>query len=337
MKAFVAQKPGLENAILADVPAPVPRNGEVLVRLHASSLNHLDLWLARGHPSYPLRYPQILGSDGAGTVEAAGPGTDAEVGQSVVVSPLFFCGRCDACRRGLVGSCDFSETLGAHRPGTHAEYVAVPKDHVFPIHALSFEQAACLPVAATTALHMLKAADVQTGQTVLVWAASGSVGSFAIQIAKKWGANVLTTAGTEKVDLAAKTYGIPVIDYQKTDVGAAVRQMTSGRGVDAVLEFVGPATWRQSARAIRKGGTIVTCGAVSGPAVELDLRWLHSNQIRIVGTKQGTPEEFRQVRDWAEKGELRPVIGSRYPLSAAQSAFDELEKSRQFGKIVLTR
>src|SRR3989338_7358780 len=177
MKALFATNPGLENVQFGELPTPTPGTGEVLVRLGASSLNHLDLWLARGHPSYPIRYPHVLGSDGAGTIESVGPNTHALIGQKVVLSPLYFCGRCDSCRRGLVSSCDFSETLGAQRPGTHAECVVVRQQNAIPIDRLGFEQAACLPIGALTAYHMLKMADVQKSQTVLIWGASSSVGS----------------------------------------------------------------------------------------------------------------------------------------------------------------
>lgn len=328
MKAFAAQAQGLENCNFADLPEPTPQNGEVLVQLEASALNHLDLWIARGHPSYKINYPRVLGSDGAGRLN--------ETGERVALFSSTFCGKCDACQRGLTSSCDVTTTLGAQRDGTHAEYIAVPKQNAVPT-TLDAKKAGSTSVAAVTAHHMLSRADVKPGQTVLVWAAASSVGSFAVQIAKHFGCKVITTASTEKKGHAEKRFGVPVIDYKTEDVSGRVRELTQGRGVDVVVELVGPATWSASMQSVRKGGAIVTCGAVSGPEVVVPLRWLYSNQIRFIGSKQGTLDEFKQVLRWAEEGVIEPVIESTYPLSEAKKAYEQLTEGKGFGKIVLTR
>ncbi len=339
MNAFAAFSPGLENCRYADVPDPIEKNGDVIVRLEASALNHLDLWIAKGHPSYKVNYPHVLGSDGAGTLESDLPQSGLKKGDRVVILPLLYCGICDACIRGLVGSCDKTGTIGAQPWGTHAESTAVPEQNVFPIRNLSFEQAASLPIGGLTAMHMLRRADVKAGQSVLVWGAASSVGSYGIQIARQLGANVITTASGDKAERAAKIFGpdVDVIDYKKEDVGKRVKELTGGKGVDAVMEIVGPATWNASMQAVRKGGCIVTCGAVSGGDVTVPLRWLYSNQIRFIGSKQGTPDEFRQVLEWAEAGKIKPIIGARFPLSEAKIAFEQLDRGEAFGKIVLTR
>ncbi|MBI4360681.1 zinc-binding dehydrogenase [Candidatus Micrarchaeota archaeon] len=328
MKAFAAKAPGLENCGYMDLPEPKPQNGEVLVKLDASALNHLDLWIARGHPSYKTQYPRVLGSDGAGILE--------ETGARVALFSSTFCGKCDACLRGLTSSCDVTTTLGAQRDGTHAEYVSVPKPNAVPT-TLDPQKAGSLSVAAVTAYHMLKRAELKAGQSVLVWGAASSVGSYAIQIAKHLECKVITTASTEKKGHAEKRFGVPVIDYKTEDVSERVRELTQGRGVDVVVELVGPATWNASMPSVRKGGAIVTCGAVSGPDVVVPLRWLYSNQIRFIGSKQGTLEEFKQVIRWAEEGAIEPVIESTYPLSEAKKAFQQLSEGKGFGKIVLTR
>ncbi len=339
MHAFAAFSPGLENCRYAELPGPATLQGQTVVKLEASALNHLDLWIARGHPSYSVQYPHVLGSDGAGTLETDLPHRGLKKGDRVVILPLLFCGQCDACLRGLVGSCDKTGTIGVQPWGTHAEFTAVPEQNVFPIRRLSFEHAASLPVGALTAMHMLRRAEAKTGQTVLVWGASSSVGSYGIQIAKHVGAQVITTASGDKVERAAKVFGpdVAVIDYKKEDVGKRVKELTGGKGADAVMEIVGPATWKASMESVRKGGCIVTCGAVSGGEVTVPLRWLYSNQVRFIGSKQGTPDEFRQVLEWAEADIIRPVIESRYALHDAKTAFEQLDRGEAFGKIVLTR
>ncbi|MBI2444858.1 zinc-binding dehydrogenase [Candidatus Micrarchaeota archaeon] len=328
MHAFYATAPGFENAHYSDAPTPQPKDGETLVKLEASSLNHLDLWVARGHPSYSVHYPQVLGSDGSGILE--------ETGQRVALFSGTWCGQCDACSQGLTSSCDATQTLGAQRDGTHADYVALPRQNVVPT-TLKPGKAACLSVAAVTAYHMLKRADLKPGQTVLVWGAASAVGSFGIQIAKAMGAEVITTASTDKVARAEKTFGVPVVDYKTQDVAAEVLTRTSERGADVVLELVGPATWPASMKSVRKGGAIVTAGAVSGPDVTVPLRWLYSNQVRFIGSKQGSIDEFRQVLKWTEESVIEPVIDSTYPLADAKKAYEKLEAGKAFGKIVLTR
>lgn len=339
MHAFAAFSPGLENCRYAELPDPVALQGQTTVKLEASALNHLDLWIARGHPSYNVQYPHVLGSDGAGILQTDIPQRGLKKGDRVVILPSLYCGECDACLRGLVGSCDKSGTIGAQPWGTHAEFTCVPEKNVFAIRNLSFEQAASLPIGGLTAMHMLRRADVKAGQSVLVWGAASSVGSYGIQIAQQLGANVITTASGDKVERAAKTFGadVAVIDYKKEDVGKRVKELTGGKGVDAIMEIVGPATWKASMESVRKGGCIVTCGAVSGGDVTVPLRWLYSNQIRFIGSKQGTPDEFKQVLEWAEDGKIKPVIGSTYPLSDAKAALGQLARGEGFGKTVLRR
>ncbi len=333
MNAFAAFSPGLETCRFADVPNPQATAGCVLVKLEASALNHLDLWIAQGHPSYGMRtYPHVLGSDGAGTVVTPGP----LEGKRVAVFSGIHCGHCPSCKAGLAGSCDSGQTIGVQRWGTHAEYVAVPEQNAVPT-TLEADEAACLSVAAVTAWHMLKQAGVTKGQTVLIWGAASGVGSFAIQMARHFGAYVITTASGDKVGKAEKQFNVPIIDYKTEDVAGRVKELTGGNGADVVMEIVGPATWKSSMDSVRKGGTIVSCGAVSGPDVTLPLRELYSRQIRIIGARHGSLDEFNEVLRMAEEGKIRPVIESRFPLSETKGAFDQLARGEGFGKTVLTR
>lgn len=333
MNAFAAFSPGLENCRFADVPNPTPKDGQVLVNLEASALNHLDLWIARGHPSYGTReYPHVLGSDGAGIVMSDGP----LKGRRVALFSGLHCSSCPSCRRGLAGSCNAGKTVGVQTEGTHAEQIAIPEQNAVPTN-LDAEKAACLSVAGVTAWHMLKNARVKKGDKVLVWGAASGVGSFATQMAKHLGAEVITTAAAEKVAWAEKQFKVPVIDYKTKDVASAVKAWSGNEGVDAVLEIVGPATWKASMNSVRKGGTIASCGAVSGSEVTLPLRELYSRQIRIVGARHGSVEEFKEVLALTETGKIKPVIGSKYPLFQAKDALDQLARSEAFGKIVLTR
>lgn len=334
MKAFAATASGVEHCAYTELPDPKPKDGETLVKLEASALNHLDVWIARGHPSYGTRtYPHVLGSDGAGVLE--------ETGETVALFSGVSCGTCDACKRGLTSSCgsetfNAGQTIGVQRWGTHAEFISVPAQNAVPT-TLEPEKAGCLSIGAVTAYAMLQKAGVRKGDRVLVWGASSSVGSFGIQIAKHLGASVITTASTAKKEHAEKIFGVPVIDYKTEDVAKRMRELTGGNGADAILDIVGPATMATNLNAVRKGGAIVCVGAISGGEVTIDLRKLYANQIRVIGSRHGTPDQFKRVLRWAEEGIIEPVIESTYPLSQAKKAFDQLAQGKAFGKIVLTR
>src|SRR5690606_24515282 len=300
------------------VPDPVPRADEVLVRVRACALNHLDIWNRKGLPRPMVPLPHILGSDIAGEVAATGELVDdLKPGDPVILHPGVSCGRCRHCLSGQDNMCPRYHLLGAGRDGGYAQLVAVPRINVIPKPAnLSYPEAAALPLVFLTAWHMLVTrARVQPGEDVFVWGASSGVGSAGIQIAKLLGARVIAaTQGEEKQAKARQLGADEVIDYKTTDVLRAVRDLTGGRGVDVVFEHVGQATWEISIKMLAKGGRLVTCGNTSGWEGHTDIRYVFARQLSILGSYMGSKGELLALLPWVEAGRLRPVVHTVLPL-----------------------
>lgn len=321
------------------MPRPRPAADEVLVRVRACALNHLDLWNRKGLPRPALQLPRVLGSDIAGEVAEVGASVhDVETGQAVIVNPGVSCGRCRHCLRGKDNMCPRYDIFGVGRDGGYAQYVVVPRQNVVPMPAgLSFVEAAAVPLVFVTAWHMLRRrARLEPGETVLVWGAGSGVGSAAIQIAKARGARVIAaTGGTDKVRRARDLGADEVIDYKAESVRDRVRELTNRRGVDVVVEHVGQATWDTSVKSLTPGGRLVTCGNTTGWEGETDLRYVFARQLNILGSYMGSKADLLEALPLFESGALRPVVHDVLPLQEAARAHDMLEAGKQFGKIVL--
>lgn len=338
MKAVrIHQFGGPEVLTYEDTPDPEPRKDQVLVRVKACSLNHLDLWVRKGLPGVKL--PHILGSDVAGEIVEIGEYvTGFKTGQRVIVAPMHFCGHCEKCLAGLQNHCREFTVLGNAVDGGNCELIAVPGASVIPIpDTLDFNQAASVPLVFVTAWHMLVGlAGVRSGQTVLVLGASSGVGIAAIQIAKLFHCRVITTAGNEAKLEKARALGADYgIDHYKQKISEEVRKITNKAGVDIVVEHVGMATWDESLRSLRSGGTLVTCGATTGQNVSLDLRHLFARQLRLLGSYMGTMGELNEVLRHVFAGRLKPVVDRTFALSELRAAHEYLEKSQMFGKVVV--
>jgi NADPH:quinone reductase-like Zn-dependent oxidoreductase len=339
MKAVRFHEHGGPNVLrLEDAPDPELAPGDVLVRVRACALNHLDLWERRGLPHVPIPMPHISGSDVAGEIAAAAaPGVT--LGERVMLQPGVSCGRCAACLSGADNECPRYELLGyLNHPGGYAEYVKVPVQNLVPFpDRIGFVEAAAFPLTFLTAWHMLVAcADVQRGETVLVLAAGSGVGQAAIQVARLLGADVIATAGSdEKLERARALGAGAVIHHHRQDIAEEIKRMTNRRGVDVVIEHVGEATWSRSLRSLARRGRLVTCGATTGPNASLDLRALFAKQLTIRGSYMGSKGELMRVARLFFEGAVTPVIDRTYPLADAAAAQIHLEESGQFGKIVL--
>src|SRR5581483_8000051 len=245
-------------------PEPELLPGEVLVRVRACALNHLDLWERRGLPGIDIPMPHISGSDVAGDVVAAAA-PDVTLGRRVMLQPGVSCGRCAACLSGRDNECPRYEVLGYRtHPGGYAEYVKVPVQNLVPIpDDIAYVDAAAFPLTFLTAWHMLITREqLKRGEDVLVLAAGSGVGQAAIQIAFLHGARVFATAGTpDKLARARALGAYEAIDHHRQGLAAEVLRLTNKRGVDVVIEHVGEATWAKSVRAMARGGRLVTCGA----------------------------------------------------------------------------
>ena len=304
----------LAALVVGERPDPEPADGWVRVRVRVASLNHHDLWSLRGVGLPPDRMPMILGTDAAGTTDD---------GRNVVV-------------HAVIASPDWrgDETLDPRRTllselhqGTLAEYVVVPARNVVALPAgLSFADAACLPTAWLTAYRMLTRADLAAGDTVLVQGASGGVASAAIQIGRLLGLRVWATARTPDkrafaVDLGADAAFEP---------GARLPDR-----VDAVIETVGEATWAHSLRSLRPGGTVIVCGATSGPNPPADLNRVFFLQLRVQGSTMGTRDDLERLVDLVVTSGVRPRIDRTLDLDAARPALAALEAGDVLGKVVL--
>jgi NADPH:quinone reductase-like Zn-dependent oxidoreductase len=329
---------GVDVLRYEDAPDPELQPGEVLVRVRACALNHLDLWERRGLPHVPIPMPHISGSDVAGEiVDARAPGV--AIGARVMLQAGVSCGRCAACLSGRDNECAQYEVLGyRNHPGGYAELVKVPVQNIvaLPGH-IGFVQAAAFPLTFVTAWHMLVTkAQVARGDDVLVLAAGSGVGQAAIQIARLHGARVFATAGSdEKLQKARELGAAEVIHHHKQDIADEIKRLTNKRGVDVVIEHVGEATWARSVRSLARGGRLVTCGATSGAKGALDLAALFSKQLTIHGSFMGRKGELLEAARLFFDGRLAPAIDRTFPLADAARAQQRLEESGQFGKIVL--
>jgi NADPH:quinone reductase-like Zn-dependent oxidoreductase len=321
-----------------DVADAKPRKDQVLVRVRACAMNHLDIWVRKGLPGVKL--PHILGSDVAGEVVEAGEYvTGFTPGQRVLIAPMMFCNHCAKCVAGLQNQCPEFTVLGNRVDGGNCELIAVPAVNVIPIpDSLHFNEAASVPLVFLTAWHMLVGrAGIRPGQTVLVLGASSGVGIAAIQVAKWFQARVITTAGDEQKLEKARALGADYgINHYKQKISEEVRKITNKEGVDIVIEHVGPATWEESVKSLTPAGTLVTCGATTGPTVGIDLRFVYSRQLSLLGSYMGTMGELHEVLGHVFAGRLKPVVDRAFPLSEIRTAHEHMEKSQMFGKIVLS-
>jgi NADPH:quinone reductase-like Zn-dependent oxidoreductase len=338
MKAVrIHQFGGPEVLIYEDIPDPQPRKDQVLVRVRACSLNHLDVWVRKGLPGVKL--PHIPGSDVAGEVVEVGEYVGGfKAGQRVLLAPMHYCGRCAACVAGIQNQCREFTVLGNGVDGGDCELIAAPAANVIPIpDSLDFNQAASVPLVFVTAWHMLVGrAGIRPGQTVLVLGASSGVGIAAIQIAKLFHCRVITTAGDEAKLAKGRELGADYgINHYKQKISEEVRKITNKEGVDIVVEHVGAATWDESVKSIKAGGTLVTCGATTGPNVAIDLRHLFARQLTLLGSYMGTMGDLHEVLKHVFAGRLKPVVDRAFPLSEIRAAHEYLEKSQMFGKIVV--
>jgi NADPH:quinone reductase-like Zn-dependent oxidoreductase len=328
--------------VRADLPMPTLASpGDVRVRLHAAALNRLDLWVLGGIPGVRITPPWIVGSDGAGVVDAVGSAvTCVRPGDRVILNPGVVdrsC-TCEYCRDGDQPLCLTYGVLGEHRPGTLADYVVVPDANLELIpDDLPWDVAAAFPLATLTAWRMVVSrARVRAGDHVLIWGIGGGVALAALQICKQLGATVWVTSGSDdKLARAAALGADHLINHRSGDAGKQVRLATGKRGVDVVIDSVGEATWTQSLIALGKRGRLVTCGGTSGPMVQTDVRRMFWNQWTLMGSTMGSDAEFAAIAAELRAGRLLPPVDRVYPLDEARDAYARLESGAQFGKVVV--
>jgi NADPH:quinone reductase-like Zn-dependent oxidoreductase len=323
LAARIHEDGGPEVVVVEDAPDPAAGPGEVLVRLRAASLNHLDVWVRKGLPSVPK--PRILGADGAGIVEAVGDGvTGFAPGDRVVLNP------------GLVHG-DRVTVVGEHFDGTHAELIAIAAEQVFHLDDdISFETAAAFPLVYETAYRMLVTREtVNEGEWALIWGIGGGVATAAFEICRAFGVRTIVTSGNERKLAAAREWGADLtLNHDTDDVVQAVKDAT-GAGVDTVVETVGEATWSRSLAAVRPFGRVVVCGATTGPNPPAQLHRLWWKQLTLIGSTMGTREDFLGAYGLVRGGRVQVHVDTVFPLREAGAAHARLESGEQLGKVVL--
>lgn len=322
-----------------DAPDPKIEANEVLVRVKACALNHLDLWMRKGASNWKLPMPHISGSDISGEVADVGSlVTHAKPGDRVLLAPGISCGQCEMCFKGLDSACRSYTLFGVMVDGGYAEYVKSPEANVILIPGdLSFDEAAAVPLVFLTAWHMLVTrARLKPGEDVLVIGAGSGVGTAAIQVAKLVSARVIAVAGTDEKLEKARQLGADVgINHRKQSIAAEVKQVTRGRGVDVVFDHVGAAVWEHCFESLATYGRLVTCGTTGGEEVKLNLRLLYGRQRSVLGSFMGGKWELLEALKFIGQRKLKAVIDSAFPLQEAAAAQKKMEDRDFFGKILL--
>lgn len=344
MAAVIHEHGGPETIRYEAFPRPTPGPGQAVIRVHATSLNRLDLWARSGPPVkiYPWAdpdFPIISGSDCAGEVAELGEGvTNVAVGDRVVLYPGLSCGACEYCLAGEQSMCVDYHIFGEHTHGAMAEYAVTFAANLMHLPAhVSFENAAAMPVAYTTAWRMIgTCGEIQAGTTMLVLGAGGGVSSAALEMGRRAGATVYATAGSaEKRQTAIERGATAAFDHSGRAFSADVLEATDGRGVDIVVDPLG-STWKESIRSLAFGGRLVVCGATAGNTPEFDIRELYQRHRRIYGAPMGNRRDFAHVMNLLKQGKISPIIDSVFPLAEIAEAHKRVESREAFGKVVVT-
>jgi NADPH:quinone reductase-like Zn-dependent oxidoreductase len=341
MKAiYYNQHGGVDVLTYGDVDEPAAGRGEAVIDVKAVSLNHIDLFLRRGLPGLKIPLPHIPGCDAAGIVSEVGEGvTNVSVGDRVLMNPSISCGHCEFCDRGDASLCTTYQLIGETTQGTCREKIAVPAVNAIPIpDSMPFEEAASIPLVFLTAWRLLiSRGRVGPGEDVLILGAAAGVGIAAIQIARHAGARVFAAASTkEKLDLCRELGANVLINYAEEDFVKRVREETRGRGVDAVVDYIGRETWVKSLKSLVGGGRLLTCGATTGYDPQTDIRHVFYRQLEIIGSTMGGLNDLIKPLRLIESGRMRAVVGAKFELKEAAQAHRLMEERRALGKVVMT-
>lgn len=331
--ALLNEHGGPDRLVYGDCDPPALAPDEVLVRVQATSVNRLDTVVRRGYPGLTVPLPHILGGDIAGVIEAVSPGIAGWTpGDRVVCYPMVLESGPDGDEFWTVSW----QYFGMHRKGAYADFVNVPVSSLMSLpDRVPFEAAACLPVAGLTAEHALNVGALTAGQTLFFWGGSGGMGTLLIQLAKRRGVHVITTASSaEKMRLVESLGADHVFNHRDDDVVARVRAVAPA-GVDAVLDYVGPTTYPQSFGLLKRGGVILWCGMITGREATVDIQALYLKHAGIRGLYLGTIRELRAVVAALADGSLRPHIHAIMPLADAARAHALMDSGSHAGKIVL--
>lgn len=338
--AFIQEHGNLDKIQIGEVNTPTISPNEVLIETKFGALNHLDIFVVRGWPGLTLNMPHVIGADGSGIVKEIGSEvTTLSVGDKITINPGISCGKCEMCLSGQQVFCKQFSILGENKWGTFAQYLKLPEISVLKIpDGFSLEKAAAAPLTFLTAWRMLiTQAGIKPNDYVFIHGAGGGVSSAAIQIAKYYGAKVITTTSTsKKMEMAMNLGADHVINYKETkDYRNQVFELTNKHGIDVVIDNVGQATFPTSIRLLRPGGRLITCGVTSGPLSKINIADIFWKHLEIKGSTMANQGEFRAVMQLVLDGTLNPIIDKVYPLENVREAEEYLSDGNQFGKVLI--
>jgi NADPH:quinone reductase-like Zn-dependent oxidoreductase len=337
MKAAVLERRGVDGVTWREFPDPVPAPGESVLKVAASSVNRVDLYMRDNGSGITHALPQVTGVEAAGEIVEAAADSGLKPGMKAVLFSEAYCGKCRYCLAGDQPLCENIKIMGEHRHGGFAEYIAMPSSCFFPLpEDTNLAAAGALMTGHLTAWRMLFGKrTLQPGESILIVGIGGGVAVACLQLAKIVGARVFVTSSSDEKITRAKALGADGgVNYRRDRVSAAVQEM-SGGGVDMVIDSVGEASWGESLRSLRRGGRLVTCGATTGSNPPADLQRVFIRQLEIYGSTGGSVSEFRQLLDVFNRGLVKPVIDMSFAMADVRSAFARLASGAQFGKVSL--
>jgi len=340
MKALLLTRFGDNNIFeyREDFPKPKLAPDEILMKVKACALNHLDIWIRKGALAFKPKLPHILGSDASGVVEEVGSLVKhVKPGDEVVVNPNLSCGVCENCLSGRDNHCKVFKILGFQEKGCYAEYVKVPKTNVVPKPKnLTFEEAASFPLTYITAWNaVIDKGRIKAGDTVFVWGGSAGVGVAAVQLAKLLGATVITATSEDWKAERLKELGADYVINRKTEDVEEVVKRIAPEGVDLVVDHIGEETLPISIRLLKKGGRLSFLGTTTGDRGLFNIRYNFVNEIEMKGVYMGRKATLFRIAELFGRGLLKPVVDKIFPLKEGNKAHEYLESGKHFGKVVL--
>jgi NADPH:quinone reductase-like Zn-dependent oxidoreductase len=338
LKAYLLRSYGDPGVLrIENMDPPKPWRGEVVVRILETSVNRADILIRSGHPEYRVRLPHILGGDVYGVVEALGEGVeDFEVGDRVLANFIYGCGSCSYCSIGLENLCRSRYIIGHNRWGSYAEYISLPARALIRADGLPESIGlGSLPLALVTAWRSLVTLSrIRPGSRVFIWGASGGVGTYAIQIAKYYRAEVVATTSSDEKAKRLRSLGADhVVNYREENLLSRVLEITGGEGVDVVLNTIGGDTVAVSIEMLKPGGVLIVDGVLAGSEARFGLRRAYLKGIVITGTPGGNKWELREALELVRRGYVKPIILRSYAFEDIPEAHRTMESGDFLGKL----
>jgi NADPH:quinone reductase-like Zn-dependent oxidoreductase len=337
VKAIFINENGSPDVIkIGEFPLENLRRNEVRIKVIASGINHLDIWVRKGIPGLKLQFPHILGADASGIVEEIGEEIEGiNKGDKVLIYPATFCGKCEKCVSGNENLCKEYKIFGERRKGVQSEYINVPKEIVFKIpEGISFIEASAIPLSLLTAMQMVEKANIEPGMNSLVMAGSSGVSLYLIQILKIFRCNVFVTASSkEKIEKAKEFGAIDGVNYNEKDWEKKLKNICEK--IDVIFDHTGKEYFENLIKIVNWGGKIIICGATSGYDAKIDLRHVFFRQIQIIGSTMGGRRHLLKGIEYVKKGFIKVPIFEVFNFEKVKEAHKIIEERKAIGKIVL--